>query len=490
MVASDVSERREPVFPGRRIPRAGAPFPRPLRATAPRPAGPPGVVTWSLWLLVLGSLLTALPGPAALGELRGEGTLVGGGVLILLAALTGMLADVRALRNVSLYLPLAGMIAASFLANAHVIAAAHFIGRSGPEKFVSALLVLAFYLTAFYALSAIMVVYGVRLVLGSLRPVAIFAAVMLILEMTVELATWFSPPLRQAWLSMRFIWTHETYAPLFRIVAFASEPSFGAISVLGVLGLLGAQWVLDDDRAGPPHRLKIAALAIALVGLQLFADARTFFIGALGGLMAWTMLVPLKRALPPAVKSAVIVLGPLPVQAFMIWTVLHADHAAQTISNVSRSVGMVTSLRMWAEHPLLGHGLGQYGFHFRALIPAWGLQSWEVSRFIRPEQFDLIKGLPPSFSLFSRVGAELGLLGFAAWILPPLYAVRQALRRRPDALTTAMVCAFAAQLWTGLSLDSFRNIHYWFWLAALLAWPLQSQAAAFVRPPTSRPARG
>jgi len=54
-----------------------------------------------------------------------------------------------------------------------------------------------------------------------------------------------------------------------------------------------------------------------------------------------------------------------------------------------------------------------------------------------------------------------------------LYAIRRALIICPGRITTMLVCCFASQLWTGLSLDSFRNIYYWIWLAALLAWPQQ-----------------
>jgi hypothetical protein len=129
---------------------------------------------------------------------------------------------------------------------------------------------------------------------------------------------------------------------------------------------------------------------------------------------------------------------------------------------------------VWSDHPLLGVGLGQYGFHFRGGVPSWGIQSWEVSRYFRTTEYDLLRGLPPSFSLFTRLGAELGLIGFLAWILPPMYAIRRALILRPGPLTSIMVFALVAQVWTGLSLDSFRNVYYWLWLACLLAWPGQN----------------
>ena len=38
-------------------------------------------------------------------------------------------------------------------------------------------------------------------------------------------------------------------------------------------------------------------------------------------------------------------------------------------------------------------------------------------------------------------------------------------------LMTILICALAAQIWVGLSFDSYRNIYYWWGLAMLLSWP-------------------
>jgi hypothetical protein len=217
----------------------------------------------------------------------------------------------------------------------------------------------------------------------------------------------------------------------------------------------------------------LAALVVALFGVQLLANSRTFIAGAFGAAVAWVLLVPLGKALPASIKSAAIVLAPLPVQAGMIWVAVQGPHGTHTVSNITRSIGILTGAELWRSNPLLGIGLGQYGFHFRAIIPSWGLQSYEISKYFRRDQYDLLGGLPPSFSLFTRLGAELGVVGLLAWILPQFYVIRRAIILCPGSMTTLMVCAFASNIWIGLSLDSFRNIYYWFWLAALLAWPQQ-----------------
>jgi hypothetical protein len=426
-----------------------------------------------IWAVVLGSLFTGLPGPASLGELNGEGALLGIGILMLAVVVNGMILDVRGGRAILLYLPLAACILLSYVANADDIRDVHLLGRDGQGKFVSSLLVLGLYLALFYSYFCLMAVHGVDAVLRPAARAAQLAAWLLVLEMTVEVAGWFIPAVRDAWLSARHLWTGSQSATPFRLVGFAPEPSFAAITSLGLLGLLGAQCARVGWRQ---CRWAVAAMA-ALLAFQLLADARTFMVGALGGVLAGILLSPPARRLPAAIIATAIMLAPLAFQFLAIWSVYHAGPGARSVSNITRSIGMLTATDLWLQNPIFGLGLGQYGFHYRGAVPSWGMESWEVARYFQQGHFDLLGGLPPSFSIFSRLGAELGLIGFLAWVGPPIYVMRRALVRAPGALTWVMTCALGAQIWTGLSLDSFRNVYYWLWLAALLALPGQTEWA-------------
>ncbi len=433
----------------------------------------PILATVGILAMVVGGLFNGVNGPAGLGELSAEGALTGTAIIIMSAVLSGSVLDVRGLQALLLYMPLAVCVLLSYAVNADEIKAAHFLGREGPEKFRSSLLVLSLYLTLFYSYFCLMAVFGVKSVLRVGGQAAMLAAWMLIVEMSVEVLTWFIPPLRGIWLSIRHLWTSSTSAELHRLVGFGSEPSFGAISSLGLMGLLAVPLAEAGWRPSAFDRRTWLAVVtlVALFLFQLIGDARTFLAGAFGAALGGVLMSRPLRRLPASVKSATIMLAPLIAQAIAIYTVYQGAPGTRTVSNIGRTVGMLTATKLWSQHPILGLGLGQYGFHFRAEVPSWGLQSWEISRFFRDAQFDLIGGLPPSYSIFSRLATELGIVGFLAWVLPPIYAMRRALTRAPGRLTTLLFCALAAQIWTGLSLDSFRNVYYWLWLAGLLALP-------------------
>jgi len=446
-------------------------------------AGPgrlPAHVAVGLHLLVWGSLFSGLPGPSALGELSGEGTLLGWLAIMLSATGSGAVLDVRGLKSGLMFLPFLACIGLSAALNWHEIAQAHFLGREGGEKFITSLLVAAFYLCAFTALCGLAEVFGVRAIVRCAGNAALVVALVLLTEMAVEIVSWFVPPIRSIWVELRRYWTINPRAPTFRLVGFAPEPAFCALAAMSLLSLLIAELALrrEAGQRARSARARIVVLAgILLLALELFlANARTFIIGAAGASLAALLLSRPFARLPASAKSAVIVLLPLPVHAALIWWV-SADPATRSVSDTTRSVGMLVGAQMWREHPLVGVGFGQYGFHFRALVPSWAMSDYELSRYFRFDQYDLLGALQPTFSLFTRTAAELGLLGLAAWLAPPLLAIRSAIRRAPGLLTSVMVCALAAQLWSFMSFDSYRNANYWFWLALLLAWPKQRPAS-------------
>lgn len=457
-------------------------------AVVPSRIALPQFVVVSIHLLIFGSLFSGLPGPAALGELSGEGAIYGAAALILWAVLSGAVFDTRGISSALIFLPFVACIFISYGVNADDISNAHFVGRAGTEKYVTSSLVVVLYILIFFAIACVVSVYGVRSTLLCASDAAVWCGFLLVAEMALEIVSWFIPPLREAWRIARWTWvSHEFYSePIERLAVssdrlfgFASEPSLNAIAIMGLLGLLGSEVVLRSGTAdwSRSRSRAVLFLIVALFAAELLlANARTFFVGLLGAVLAGILLSRLANWLPAWLRTAVIVLGPLPVQGAMIWKILQADPNSLSASNITRSVGMIAASKIWYQHPVFGVGLGQYGFHFREFVPSWGTRgSVEVSRYFQFDQYDLVTGLPPSFSMLSRVGAELGILGTISWVFATFFAIRRAIRQCPGALTSVMVLALSAQIWVGLSFDSFRNIYYWFWIAILMAWPAQCE---------------
>ena len=120
-----------------------------------------------------------------------------------------------------------------------------------------------------------------------------------------------------------------------------------------------------------------------------------------------------------------------------------------------------TGLAVFADHPLLGVGLNSAGFFFtEKMTPlAWSL--------VEPHKLYYSTSLPNPLSLWVRLLAETGLLGFsifASWLVL-MWKTATALWKHsnPTIRTTALAGALvlAALLMEGMSVDTFAFPYYW-----------------------------
>ncbi|HWQ04869.1 MAG TPA: O-antigen ligase family protein [Longilinea sp.] len=129
---------------------------------------------------------------------------------------------------------------------------------------------------------------------------------------------------------------------------------------------------------------------------------------------------------------------------------------------MERVVYWVTGWRVFNDYPLFGVGLGNSGFFFLDKSPSIGWTSIEVRYLLTGATF-----LPNIKSLWVRLLAETGLVGFSifvSWILTMWRSAFQTLRSAlPFHKLTAFVCqlmllAFIAE---GFSIDSFALPYLW-----------------------------
>jgi hypothetical protein len=127
----------------------------------------------------------------------------------------------------------------------------------------------------------------------------------------------------------------------------------------------------------------------------------------------------------------------------------------------------------WAifnDHPFLGVGVGNAGYYFPQYMPAFGYGLTEVDTLFNYNTY-----LPNTKSMWSRLLAETGVVGFAffvAWLFV-LWQTGRGLQKSSNPLlrTAGMAgsLAIVAFLIEGFSIDSFALPYLWFSMGLLTA---------------------
>ena len=137
---------------------------------------------------------------------------------------------------------------------------------------------------------------------------------------------------------------------------------------------------------------------------------------------------------------------------------------------------------MGEDHPVLGVGLGQFGFHAQNYLPLWGLNP-ETSDWLSNDMGEW----PSTSNLYTRLLAEIGLLGFCAYIaFRIIMAAALGMRLfRADSPTWwrdgQIFCIMLALVAFDFHRDSFINLDIWAALGMALACVSTSRPAVVSR---------
>ncbi len=135
---------------------------------------------------------------------------------------------------------------------------------------------------------------------------------------------------------------------------------------------------------------------------------------------------------------------------------------ANRLAYAERVMFWTIGLRVFANHPILGVGLGNTGFYFQELAPAYSYYLPELVRILTGTQ-----AFPNPKNLWVRLLAETGIIGFSTFMIWFFIMALGALRllKRNNGLAgvigLATLLAILAQFWEGFSLDTFALPQFW-----------------------------
>lgn len=135
-----------------------------------------------------------------------------------------------------------------------------------------------------------------------------------------------------------------------------------------------------------------------------------------------------------------------------------------------RVVFWQTGYEIFNDHPVLGVGIGNAGYFFPQKMVAFGYGLTEVSQLLYENT-----SLPNTKALWSRLAAETGVIGLAAFFtwLVGLWVVGRALAKSTERIHRAMgwfgQFVLVALLIEGFSVDTFALPYFWLSLGLMTA---------------------
>jgi hypothetical protein len=375
-------------------------------------------------------------------------------------------------------------VALSTMANFGSILGNELKGRSGLSRLLSTTMVPMFgfyfaYLVYFYSTSAFRALLAAPLFWGAMLVVAVG---------DIELVSWKVDAVYGVFLqasSVIHALMRRGHFIVGRIQSVTYEASnFGMYAIFTLPWL----WAFASQRSSALRRIACWALFLNLLALS-FLSGRTSLVGVL----PVVLLIPYLRFFLVARRGAfqgmycvllasylVLSLAPLFAIALFQNEIAAAAIASDNISNVSRFGTMAIQINEFLQNPTFGIGMGQYPFQVTRLFPSWA-DTWEFQKWITDPDASFF----PSFSLFSRILAELGAVGYAVWLLfctlllSKVAATAHGFSLRHGAfpyIGAAILCGFFGLQFSGWVIASYKIPFIWLVLGLAAAYVKQPQS--------------
>jgi hypothetical protein len=382
-----------------------------------------------------------------------------------------------------------------FAVNASDILAAFAKERSGLSRFGSGLLVpiFGFYVAQLFAMFARANVHKYVILPFIISSMIVAGAGVL------EVLSWGASPFPDIYAPIAAV-THALTRRGANVVGYVSSvtaeaSNFGACVIASLPVLLAVA-----SRPGRPRLRILCALTAMVLFMLAFFSGRTSVGGAILTVVTYFGIVSLlswriftSGGAIKAIKAIYLVVTALPLCLIPLFKdeIIESVLRSENISNVSRFATMAIQLDIFADNPVFGVGMGQWGFYVLKYIPSWAME-WEFRNWL----YDPAASFFPSFSLSTRILAELGLVGFLVWTYFNLVLLSGTLKRifqikrergQLPYIGIAIVCQLFGILYAGWNAASYKSFIIWmaFGLAAAYcAYPERIEYS--VRPKVAR----
>jgi len=206
-----------------------------------------------------------------------------------------------------------------------------------------------------------------------------------------------------------------------RISVFAYEPPFFAIFLITISG-----WMFSYILTEKNFIYKITPTLLILI-LTFFSGSRTGLLVVFFILGLFIIYLYQKNLFRNIIHNSLILFTSL----ILIVSTLNADklfysinekieslnfvdNLKTSVSNKSRFGMQVASIEVFKENPIFGVGFGQQAYHSRHHYPYWAtVNNWEFDLLYKNKSET---SFPPGFNLYTRILAELGIIGLLSWL--------------------------------------------------------------------------
>lgn len=350
---------------------------------------------------------------------------------------------------------------------------------SGPAKFVNSILVFLLYVYFAFAVFAFLRTVTLQQIAQFVRRVVHPLVVFLVIIWIVEVVSWYVDPLRELITPIKRFVSTGPYFAKGRLSGVSFEPSFNSIVMVGLLPALWFGALYRGNSIGERQRYALFGLLFIIFGTM--SDSRTAYLIMLAQLVLLIGLYLFGSRLARMISLIVILPVTIIIAPPLFLYVLGGDlsglaGSANRISDITRLTAVNAAIDMWTRHPYGGVGFGQYGFYYRSAVNYVSTLSWEVNAFLGEARAD---EFPPSYSLYWRVLAETGIIGFTAFYgvmwaffagLARAAGIRR-LTRNESNLILATAIGLAGALLIGVSFDSYRTPFIWIYAGMAAAVP-------------------